>query len=217
MDRQDSGYSETIQPRSTRTSMSSTGRQSPSKREQKRRTTNTSINSTTRPPTKRASRSTPSAIITRTSTSPNSSRPAPQTRHTHGQSYQQQPAYQFFHFPTFTEPHAQEEEEATVASALVPPATVQYWTSDSTRRLEYAAIDAASKGVKGFFIKLVPDCILPPASRRPRFCEGDDGDSNLGSVRRYRLDLPEEKCPRGGRKGLWRRWSSGWGRRRGSC
>jgi hypothetical protein len=46
--------------------------------------------------------------------------------------------------------------------------------------------------VKGFFIKLVPDCILPANSRRLRFhCE--DADSDAGSVRRYRLALPEEK------------------------
>ena len=75
-----------------------------------------------------------------------------------------------------------------------PPATVQYWTSDSTRRLEYAAIDAAGRGVRGFFIRLVPDCMLPPGSRRTRFCErNEDADSDAGSVRRYRLVLPEEK------------------------
>ncbi len=88
------------------------------------------------------------------------------------------------------------------------PATTQYWTSDQTRRLEYAAIDAAGKGVRGFFIRLVPDCILPPGSRRTRFC-GDGEEGREGSVRRYRLCLPEEKEVEVGvkerRPGLWRR------------
>lgn len=76
--------------------------------------------------------------------------------------------------------------------------------------MEYAAIDAASKGVRGFFIKLVPDCILPVEKRRTRFCEGEEVGGREGSVRRYRLCLPEEKD--GGevgvkerRGGLWRR------------
>ena len=81
--------------------------------------------------------------------------------------------------------------------------------------MEYAAIDAAGKGVRGFFIRLVPDCILPPARRRTRFCE-DDAARDAGSVRRYRLCLPEEKdggsvsgveCGGGEQRklGLWRR------------
>lgn len=96
-----------------------------------------------------------------------------------------------------------------------PPATVQYWTSDSTRRLEYAAIDAASRGIRGFFTKLVPDCILPASSRRTKF--HDDEESDAGSVRRYRLTLPEEKevALEGEREGLarpsgLRRWTSPW-------
>jgi hypothetical protein len=131
------------------------------------------------------------------------------------------PAYQFFQFPTLADPHP---EPDSVASPSPPPATVQYWTSDSTRRLEYAAIDAASRGMRGFFIKLVPDCILPPNSRRTRFHEGD-ADSDVGSVRRYRLALPEEKDSgessgnsneRAARPGLWRRMTT-FGRRSRSC
>jgi hypothetical protein len=82
--------------------------------------------------------------------------------------------------------------------------------------MEYAAIDAASRGLRGFFIRLVPDCILPPDSRRMRFhCESGDDDG--GSVRRYRLSLGEEgeeKEEKGGRqRGLLRRWTSlGFGR-----
>ncbi|GAO16634.1 hypothetical protein UVI_02012550 [Ustilaginoidea virens] len=69
-------------------------------------------------------------------------------------------------------------------SAPPPPPTTHYWTSDSTRRLEYAAIDAASRGVKGWVRRhLVPDCFTP---RHVAF------DDDSGSVRRYRLELEEE-------------------------
>ncbi|KIE01734.1 hypothetical protein MAJ_02539, partial [Metarhizium majus ARSEF 297] len=73
----------------------------------------------------------------------------------------------------------------------LPPPTTHYWTSDSTRRLEYAAIDAASRGVKGWIRRhLVPDCFTP---RHVAF------DDDSGSVRRYRLELEEEQdekaCP----------------------
>ncbi|TQS34860.1 hypothetical protein Golomagni_04742 [Golovinomyces magnicellulatus] len=108
------------------------------------------------------------------------------------------------------------------------PSTIHYWTSDNTRRLEYAAIDAASSGVRGFLVRLVPDCILPAQKRRTRFF-GHDGakGEKEGSVRRYRLTLPDEIERDGGtvddekksktcsrerdknRPGLLRKWSSG--------
>lgn len=96
----------------------------------------------------------------------------------------------------------------------VPPQTTHYWTSDRTRRLEYAAIDAASRGVRGWVMRhIVPECFVPKERRHIGF--DDDG----GSVRRYRLDLDEddaagtsttgsesaEKEPRGKR---WRLWGS---------
>lgn len=108
------------------------------------------------------------------------------------------------------------------------PSTIHYWTSDNTRRLEYAAIDAASSGVRGFLVRLVPDCILPAQKRRTRFF-GHDGAKREkeGSVRRYRLTLPDEIEKDGGiaedekrsktcsrereknRPGLLGKWSSG--------
>lgn len=69
----------------------------------------------------------------------------------------------------------------------MPPQTTQYWTSDDTRRQEYAAIDAASRGVKGWVLrKLVPDCLLPKQSKQHVAFDDD-----TGSVRRYRLDLDD--------------------------
>ena len=69
-----------------------------------------------------------------------------------------------------------------------PPQTTHYWTSDHTRRLEYAAIDAASRGFKGWLMRhMVPDCFVPKAKRRVTF------DDDTGSVRRYRLELDESE------------------------
>ncbi|EMR63507.1 hypothetical protein UCREL1_9542 [Eutypa lata UCREL1] len=69
-------------------------------------------------------------------------------------------------------------------------------------RLEYAAIDAASQGVKGWFLKhVVPDCFVPKENRRVGF------DDDSGSVRRYRLELEceeaDEKNARRGKKMGW--------------
>ncbi|KKY39099.1 hypothetical protein UCDDA912_g00901 [Diaporthe ampelina] len=71
----------------------------------------------------------------------------------------------------------------------LPPQTTHYWTSDRTRRLEYAAIDAASRGVRGWVMRnCVPECFVPRERRRVCF------DDDTGSVRRYRLEL-EIECP----------------------
>ncbi|KAH7381101.1 hypothetical protein BKA64DRAFT_228129 [Cadophora sp. MPI-SDFR-AT-0126] len=248
MDRQDSGYAEshshssstphspisTSHSRRTSASSSVKRQNSPSTHQNtsstsrpKKRTTNSS-SSSTRPSTKRTT--------TQVRTSNPGSRPSLSSRHTTPYAHSQisQQPYQFFQFPsltdssppqttsTFIHPNSPSSNPTTM-SPPPPPATIQYWTSDSTRRLEYAAIDAASKGVRGFFIKLLPDCILPASSRRTKFHrEDDDGASDAGSVRRYRLVLPEEKecCGRGdsvtgkdegkssGRRGLLRRWTS---------
>ncbi|KAJ4393532.1 hypothetical protein N0V93_002744 [Gnomoniopsis smithogilvyi] len=78
---------------------------------------------------------------------------------------------------------------SSISPFAVPPPTTHYWTSDRTRQLEYAAIDAASKGVRGWIMRnMVPDCFVPRDTRRAGF--DDDG----GSVRRYRIDL-EIECP----------------------
>ncbi|KAK2052783.1 hypothetical protein LY76DRAFT_650309 [Colletotrichum caudatum] len=77
-------------------------------------------------------------------------------------------------------------DDACAEVAPLPPQATHYWTSDRTRRLEYAAIDAASRGVKGWVRRhLVPDCFVP----REKHVAFDD---DTGSVRRYRLELDEE-------------------------
>ncbi|KAF3761660.1 hypothetical protein M406DRAFT_99877 [Cryphonectria parasitica EP155] len=87
------------------------------------------------------------------------------------------------------DPYHHADPPTSPLSLHVPPQTTHYWTSDRTRRLEYAAIDAASRGVRGWVMRnMVPECFVPKANRRVGF--DDDG----GSVRRYRLDL-EIECP----------------------
>ncbi|KAH7309612.1 hypothetical protein B0I35DRAFT_412512 [Stachybotrys elegans] len=113
----------------------------------------------------------------------------------------QHPQISYFHFPS-PEPIVVPESDAArpgpSAIPSPPPQTTHYWTSDDTRRIEYAAIDAASRGVKGWIRRrLVPDCFVSDESRHVSF------DDDSGSVRRYRLELEDEpvheKIPRTGR------------------
>lgn len=142
-----------------------------------RRTSTTSNSSShprprTRPSFRRAARSTPSP---RSSTATGYSAQRPR-------SHQYSSAY--FQFPRFEAPSADEEHELEEPMHPPPPATTHYWTSDNTRKLEYAAIDAASQGVKGWILKyVIPDCFVPKSGRRLGF------DDDTGSVRRYRLEL----------------------------
>ncbi|KAI9036396.1 uncharacterized protein KD926_001851 [Aspergillus affinis] len=74
-----------------------------------------------------------------------------------------------------------------------PSATVIDWTSPSTRRREYKKIDRASSGVRGFWRRVAPRWARFGDDRTPFFEEGKDGKGNYeGSVRRFRMDLPDE-------------------------
>lgn len=209
MRRQDSGY-ESMAPRSSTSSHHKSNTESslsPSSSTRKRRS---------RPNPKRASMSGPIAHRPRqyhhhyhhhrTSVST----PRSSTAH----SVQSHQPVTYFHFPHFTssdpalidpDPPSpshlhdtkdfasaslftlqHEDQRAESPAPYLPPATTHYWTSDHTRRLEYAAIDAASKGVRGWVIRhVVPDCFIPESKRRIGF------EDDRGSVVRYRLDLVE--------------------------
>ncbi|MCJ1268075.1 hypothetical protein MMC22_007961 [Lobaria immixta] len=69
------------------------------------------------------------------------------------------------------------------------PATVIDWTLPSTRRLEYREIDKSCQGFRGMWRRLAPRW----CRRNSRLSFFDGNDSDAGSVRRYRLDLPEVK------------------------
>ncbi|KAI1301096.1 hypothetical protein F5Y03DRAFT_220069 [Xylaria venustula] len=100
--------------------------------------------------------------------------------------HQQQSPDSYYYFPSPEEITGPTEtvEEMDEVYHPPPPQTTHYWMSDHTRRLEYAAIDAASRGIKGWVMKhVVPDCFVPKDNRRLTF------DDDTGSVRRYRLEL----------------------------
>lgn len=188
MRRQDSGYESHIG--SARTSMSQSRSPPPSRRVSNASSTAAASSSRTRtrPSVNRATRS-------------YSHSNPPSSYHSRGAAGAKPLVY--FQFPTpdlveLTETPSRTDQQ----SVCHPPQTTHYWTSDSTRRLEYEAIDAASRGVKGWFRRhLVPDCFTP---RHVAF------DDDSGSVRRYRLELEEDdhektRCSDGkGRgKGWW--------------
>ncbi|KAI0446356.1 hypothetical protein F4803DRAFT_41130 [Xylaria telfairii] len=131
------------------------------------------------------------------------STPASYPRRLSGQSLhmvtpqqQQQPnSYYYFPSPETITSQDEAEEEPEQVYHPPPPQTTHYWTSDHTRRLEYAAIDAASRGIKGWVMKyMVPDCFVPKGNRRLTF------DDDTGSVRRYRLELECDDLSIKGRK-----------------
>ncbi|KAJ5946732.1 hypothetical protein N7454_003571 [Penicillium verhagenii] len=76
-------------------------------------------------------------------------------------------------------------------SSIHVPATVMEWTSDTTRRAEYEQIDRASRGVRGLWRRVAPRWCQIRDSRTPFFEEGKP--SREGSVRRFRMDLPDEE------------------------
>ncbi|KAJ5287007.1 hypothetical protein N7478_002693 [Penicillium angulare] len=77
------------------------------------------------------------------------------------------------------------------ASSINVPATVMEWTSPSTRRQEYEKIDRASRGMRGLWRRVAPRWCQAKDSRVPFFEEGKT--SREGSVRRFRMDLPDEE------------------------
>ena len=72
------------------------------------------------------------------------------------------------------------EDDSRVGTHV--PATVQYWTSPETRRKEYAAIDAASRGIKGFALMILPDCMVPKEYKVMGFSEREDSTNSTGEV-----------------------------------
>lgn len=113
---------------------------------------------------------------------------------------QKQPPATLFQFP---EPDLPAPEHELETHGAMPPPTTHYWTSDHTRRLEYAAIDAARRGVRGWARRnLVPRCMAPKDGGHLDF------DDDSGSVRRYRLDIDETETKREGKRG-WLSWLKG--------
>ncbi|PYH85463.1 hypothetical protein BO82DRAFT_389555 [Aspergillus uvarum CBS 121591] len=79
-------------------------------------------------------------------------------------------------------------DEVTTTTTTV---TVIDWTSPSTRRREYEKIDKASSGMRGFWRRVAPKWCQSRARRMPFFEEKDGKGNYEGSVRRFRMDIPE--------------------------
>ena len=73
------------------------------------------------------------------------------------------------------------------------PTTIIDWKTPASRRREYEKIDRCSRGFRGLWRKVTPTWLR--GGHQARFYEGKDDDA--GSVRRYRLDLPEEADEKG--------------------
>jgi hypothetical protein len=71
----------------------------------------------------------------------------------------------------------------------IPPPVIMHWTSTQTRQAQYAEIDKWSKGMRGFWRRVAPRWFFRRAMQR--FHESDKSD--IGSVRRYRLELPDDE------------------------
>ena len=85
---------------------------------------------------------------------------------------------------------ASELIQSPSAPSMYIPATVMEWTSDTTRRREYEKIDRSTRGVRGLWRRVAPRWCHRD-SRTPFFEEGKT--SREGSVRRFRMDLPDEE------------------------
>jgi hypothetical protein len=192
MQRQDSGYE----------SLDSRGSKSPGVIP-RRRQSSASSNSHAYPPITR-----PVRTSTAGSRSLQSSRTSTQSLHLTRSHQIHNPIVSAPRFSFPTPDLAAPEAPPSPAPIPPPPQTTHYWTSDRTRRLEYAAIDAARHGLKGWARRnLVPGCMAPKNGGHLDF------DDDSGSVRRYRLALDDggedaDSGANGHKKG--RRW---WGRK----
>ncbi|KAL9032733.1 MAG: hypothetical protein Q9180_006336 [Flavoplaca navasiana] len=78
-------------------------------------------------------------------------------------------------------------------SPIIPQTTID-WTLPTTRRREYEKIEASTRGIKGLWRRFAPKRCHKHS--RLAFYDGDrekpEGDSDAGSVRRYKLNLDDE-------------------------
>ena len=67
------------------------------------------------------------------------------------------------------------------------------WMTASTRRREYEKIDRANRGIRGWWRRMAPRCCRSRDARTPFFEEKDGRGNYEGSVRRFRMDLPDDE------------------------
>ena len=73
------------------------------------------------------------------------------------------------------------------------PCTIIDWKTPASRRREYEKIDRSTRGLRGLWRRVTPRWLR--GGNQIHFYEGKDDDA--GSVRRYRLDLPDEEDEKG--------------------
>jgi hypothetical protein len=103
------------------------------------------------------------------------------------------------HTNLFEQPHsphpdnAEEPENEDQTPQYKPvPATVIDWTLPSTRKREYEKIDRSSRGIRGIWRKVAPRWCQSGGQRTPFFDESKRGKEYEGSVRRFRIDVPDD-------------------------
>lgn len=90
--------------------------------------------------------------------------------------------------PTIRETPQQQQQQNNA-----DPDTVMIdWMTPSTRRREYEKIDRQNRGIRGWWRRIAPKWCTSREKRTP-FYEEKDGKANYeGSVRRFRMDLPDD-------------------------
>lgn len=95
------------------------------------------------------------------------------------------------HTPRLTAPRSSSRLNPQITST-----EAIFWTSEKTRQAEYAKIDAAHGGLKGFVKRILPRSWGWAHGKRRNFCqkapvptECDDTVSEADSVRRYRVSI----------------------------
>lgn len=93
------------------------------------------------------------------------------------------------------EPHSPslENEESTESDMPerkpIPPTTID-WTLPSTRKREYEKIDRSNRGIRGVWRRHAPRW-CQGQQRTPFYVEGKEDKEYEGSVRRFRMDIPD--------------------------
>ncbi|KAI9768424.1 MAG: hypothetical protein M1835_006872 [Candelina submexicana] len=90
-------------------------------------------------------------------------------------------------------PDGELDEEEDFDPHPIPRATITDWTSPSTRRREYARIDRNSRGLRGWWRRNAPGWCFKGCRAAGFYDAERDSGSDAGSVRRYRLELPDDE------------------------
>lgn len=88
----------------------------------------------------------------------------------------------------------QQQPSSSSPALLAPVATAvtTEWTSPSTRRREYEKIDRSNRGIRRIWRRLTPSCFHSEHNSRTPFFEEGNKKNYEGSVRRFRMDIPDD-------------------------